>query len=121
MSVARTTFIETVSLPAAAATSVATLMRSSIQSWGLEADGITPSLDSFDGDELSVTPQAPVYIGNSANVRDVNATPLYQGILIAAAATFLLQDFAKGAIVDPTQVYLYSQSGCNVALMFHGR
>jgi hypothetical protein len=121
MATSRKVFIETVSLPAITATSLASLMQNSVQHWFLESDLITPSLDSAIGDEVTITPQAAIYAGNDANVRDVNNSPQYQGVPIAANEKFPLQDFAKYGLIDPNQIYFYSQNGCNVAVVFHGR
>ncbi len=121
MTTARKMFMEVVTLPAITPTSLGTLMKGSIQHWWLDPDLATPAMDASSGDEASITPQATVFLGNDANVRDVNATPFYQGITVAVGQTYLFQDFAIGGVIDPWQIYFYSQSGCNMAVMFHGR
>lgn len=111
-------FSSTVVLPAATATSLATLMQDSILHWGLQDDLVNPSMDSFLGDEASITPDSTVYVGNDANVRNADATPLYKGVAVTASQNYSLQDFGARGNIDPNAIWLYSAAGANIVLVF---
>lgn len=115
----RTFFSATVTLPAATATSVATLMRNSILHWGENGDG-SPSMDSFMGSELGLVPSGTIYVGSDANVRNADADPLYKGAEVAAAENYSLQDSGMRGIIDPETIWLYSVGGANIELTFQG-
>jgi len=122
MTISRKVFSASCELPAATATSLATLMRDSILHWGLESDLISPSMDSMLGSEVGVVPEADVYVGIDANVRDANASPLYKGVTILAAENYSLQDFgADFGLIDPQQIWFYSAGGTNLDITYQGR
>lgn len=122
MTISRKTFAANVTLPANEATSLYTLMRDSALHWGFETTALTqPSMDSITGERAQITPAANVYIGSDANVRNTAGVGTYQGALAASGEPFTLQDFARYGIVDPNQVFLYSQPGTTLDLVFQGR
>lgn len=115
----RTFFSATVTLPAATASNVATLMRNSLLHWGENDDG-TPSMDSFMGSELGLVPSGTTYVGSDANVRNADADPLYKGVELAANENHSLQDPGMRGIIDPETIWLYSVAGASIELTFQG-
>jgi hypothetical protein len=116
---ARNFFSATVTLSATTATSLETLMRNSLLDWGKNADG-TPSLDSFIGSEVGITPNGAVFIGSDENVREANSDPLYKGVEVATNENYSLQDFGMRGIIDPATIWLYATAGRDIELVFHG-
>lgn len=117
----RNFFSATVTLPAATATSLETLMRDSILHWGWQdSSQDEASMDSFYGSEGSFVPDAAVYVGSDQNVRNANADPLYQGTLVAANANYSLQDPGMRGFIDPATIWLYSAAGANLGVTFQG-
>ena len=117
-------FSENVAIPAATATSMATLLRTA--GFGFERDPVTnaitaiPSLDSIDGIGASIVPAGIVYVGHDQFVRDaaVAGPPrLYKGALAAVAQKFGLDDFVRG-VIDPNEVWFYSAGGTTADLVF---
>lgn len=122
MTVSRKIFNATCALPANTATSVATLMKNSALHWGYETTALTqPSMDSILGSELELIPEATIYVGSDANVR---GGPLggstYKGRPVLGGTNYQLPYGPHGTI-DPNQVWLYNQSGCNIAITFVAR
>lgn len=116
MSIARKIFIGRVTLPPITPTSLYQLMRDSALHWGFESTALTtPSLDSIIGSEAGIVPDAAVFVGSDNTVIPT------AGIALAAAQNFSLQDFGPFGIIDPNQVWFYSQSGCGMAVTFQGR
>lgn len=110
----RKMFVGRVTLPPDAATSLAVMMRDSPLHWGYETTALTtPSMDSIIGSECGIVPDGPVTIGSDSNVRT-------QGIPVAGGANFSLQDFGPG-LIDPNQIYFYSQSGSGMSVTFQAR
>jgi len=123
MTISRKIFAESVTLPAITPKSLYELMRDSIQHWGFETTALTtPSMDSIIGTNVELTPNTgDVYMGNDANVRNVNATPLYRGVFLPQGETRTIQDPGVYGIIDPNQIYLWSQSGSTVDVVFTAR
>src|SRR6266542_1441773 len=109
-------FSAVVQLPAATATSLATLMKNSLLHWGLQTDLVTPSMDSFYRDEASITAHSTIYVGSDANVRHADAPPLYKGVSVAYGVNYSVQDFGARGNIDPDSIWLYSTGGSNIAL-----
>lgn len=121
--ISRKFFSAQVTLPADTATSLLTLMRNSPLHWTLESDLNTPSLDSITGSEVGFIPSATVYVGSDLNVRGASPPAgTYTGVAAAAGQNYSLQDFGDDyGIIDPTQIWLYQQSGCTLDLTFQAR
>jgi hypothetical protein len=116
-------FSATVTLPANTPTSLLSLMQLAPLYWTFESDGTTLSLDSTTGSEASVTPEGVTYVGDDNLVRGDNAvSPQYRGAPVVANQNYSLQDFGSAyGIIDPNAVWLYSQSGTRVAIVFQAR
>lgn len=117
MTIARKIFIGRVSIPAITPTSLLTLMTQSSLHWGFESTALTqPSMDSILGSNAGVVPDAAIYAGSD---NTVNPTT---GIAVAAGENFSLQDFGSDyGVIDPNQIYFYSQSGSGMVVTFSGR
>lgn len=122
MTISRKFFSATVALPANAATSLYTLMKNSALHWGFEDAGLTiPSMDSILGSEARITPEATTYVGSDANVGASDSGSTYKGVAVAGDQSYSLSDMGPRGLIDPNQVWLYNQSGTNVAIMFQAR
>ena len=122
MTLSRKVFSANVTLPAATATSLYTLMKNSALHWGYEDTTLTqPSLDSILGSEMGIVPSADVYVGADANVRNTAGVGTYQGVRAASGANYSLQDFGPVGMIDPNQIYLYNVAGCTIDLTFQAR
>lgn len=126
MTTARKLFAENVAIPAATATSMATIMATA--GWGFEFNPTTnaistvPSMDSWEGNSGSILPAADVYVGHDefvANAAAAGPPRLYKGALAASGVKFVLEDFCRG-IVDPTRIWFYSAGGTTADLVFNG-
>jgi|ERR1043165_437818 hypothetical protein len=116
MTISRKIFINRVTLPPDTPTSLYQLMRDSPAHWGYESTALTtPSLDSIIGSEAGIVPDADVYIGSDETVDSTTGIPL------VAARNFSLQDFGPFGIIDPNQIWLYSQLGCQLSVTFQAR
>jgi hypothetical protein len=114
----RKMFIGRVFVPGLIATNLADLMKASALLWGLEPDGVSPSLDSIIGSECIVVSDGAVKIGSD------NTTGPTVGITKAAAAAFSLSDYGPDfGIIDPTQIWFWpvSQSGVGMDVTFTAR
>lgn len=124
MSRSRKIFSANCVLPPGVATSLMSLMSSSILKWGYESDGTTPSLDSTIGSEAGIIPAATINIGSDSNVRDANADPLYKGVTVEGGTNFSLQDFGSGGgggLIDPNQIWFYRSAGTTIDVVFQAR
>lgn len=123
MTISRKVFSANVTLPAATATSLNTLMKNSLLHWGYEDTTLTqPSMDSILGSEAGIVPTADVYIGIDSNVRNTaGGGGTYQGVLAAAGENYSLQDFGPRGMIDPNQIWLYSVGGTTVDVTFQAR
>lgn len=122
MTISRKIFSATVALPAATATSLYTLMKNSALHWGFEDAALTiPSMDSILGSEARITPAATTYIGNDANVGASDSSPTYKGVAVAGEQSYSLTDMGPRGLIDPNQIWLYNQSGTNIAVVFQAR
>lgn len=117
MTTSRKIFIGRVLLPAITPSSLYQLMRDSPLHWGFETTALTtPSLDSITGSECGVVPDAAVYVGSDSSVSPST------GIALTPGANFSLQDFGPAfGIIDPNQIWFYSQSGSGMAVTFQAR
>lgn len=122
---ARKFFSRRVTLPGNTVMSFAALMRAApavagTPAWGTNADG-SPSQDSFWGDGATIIPVSQtIYNGYDARVSAVNSATSYQGVPVAAAVPFSLQDYCPGP-VDTEHVFFYSVNTQSVDLIFQGR
>lgn len=122
MSRSRKTFIAQVSLPPDSATSLLTMMAASALKWGFESDGATPSLDSVIGSDAGLIPDSTVFLGVDSNVRAATSGSFYRGVTVVAGQNFSLQDFGgMYGVIDPSAIYCYNQSGCDIDLTFKAR
>lgn len=125
MTIARKLFSRTVSITGGAAISLGNLMRSASavtgsSAWGLESNGITPSMDSFQGNAGTVIPlTAIVYFGYDSHVADTDAATTYKGVPAAANVPFSLASFCRG-IVDADAIWIYSASTQDMNIVFEG-
>lgn len=116
MTISRKIFIGRVTVPADTPTSLYTLMKLSPLHWGYETTALTqPSMDSILGSEASIVPDGTVYIGVD------NTVSPSTGVAVAGAASFNLQDFGPRGMIDPNQIWIYSQSGGQMAVTFQAR
>lgn len=116
MTISRKIFIGRVTIPAITPTSLNDLMKNSALHWGYESTALTqPSMDSILGSEAIITPDANVYVGVDNTVSPTT------GIVAAAGQNFSLQDVGPRGMIDPNQIWLYSQSGSGMAVTFQAR
>src|ERR1043165_2828024 len=117
MTISRKIFIGRVTLLPITPASLFQLMRDSPLHWGYETTALTtPSMDSITGSEGGVVPDAAVFVGSDSSVSPTT------GIALAAGANFSLQDFGSAfGVIDPNQIWFYSQSGCGMAVTFQSR
>lgn len=116
MTISRKIFIGRVSVPPITPVSLYQLMRDSSLHWGYETTALTvPSLDSIIGSEGQVVPDGPVFVGIDSSVSPST------GIVKAAATPLLLEDFGAGGLIDPNQIWFYSQSGIGMDVVFQAR
>ena len=126
MTTSRKLFSENVTIPAATATSMATIMETA--GWGFEFNPTTNaisavrSMDSWEGNGGSILPAGDVYVGHDefvANAAAAGPPRLYKGALAAANVKFGFDDFCRG-IVDPTRIWFFSAGGTTADLVFDG-
>jgi len=117
MTISRKIFIGRVTLSAITPSSLYQLMRDSALHWGYESTALTtPSLDSIIGSEAGIIPDADVYVGSDNTVSPTT------GIRLAAGQNMSLQDFGPAyGIIDPNQIWFYSQSGTQMSVTFTAR
>lgn len=116
MTISRKVFIGRVSVPPITPINLYTLMKNSSLHWGYESTALTqPSMDSILGSEASIVPDGPVFIGSNNTVSPTT------GIAAAGGASFNLQDFGPRGMIDPNQIWFYSQSGSGMAVTFQAR
>lgn len=117
-------FSRRVSITGGTAISYADLMRSApavtgTPQWGENADGL-PSMDSFAGGTVSLTPVTGVInVGYDAQVDDADTASTYVGVPVAAGQVYNVPDFVRGP-VDTNTVWLFSASTQDVDLVFQG-
>jgi len=125
MTISRKFFSCNVSLPADTATSLLALMQASPLYWTYESTArTTPSMDSILGSEAGLVPSGTVYIGSDSNVRGLGGAggSTYQGVAAIGGQNYSLQDFGSDfGLIDPTQIYLYAQSGATIDVTFQAR
>jgi hypothetical protein len=121
MSISRKMFNGRITIPGDQAVSLISVMQSSPLHWGLEADLVSPSLDSIIGSECGIVPDSDIWIGSDANVKNTTSGSFYQGVHVAGGANYSLQDFGHYGIIDVNQLYLYSISGGGADLTFTAR
>lgn len=117
MTISRKVFIGRVTIPPITPTSLYALMRDSSLHWGYETTALTqPSMDSILGSEAGIIPDGPVFVGSD------NLVSPTTGAALAAGQNFSLQDFGGGlGMIDPNQIWFYSQSGSGMAVTFQAR
>lgn len=117
MTLARKIFIGRVTLPPITPTNLYQMMRDSPLHWGFETTALTtPSMDSITGSEAGVVPDAAVYVGSDNTVSPTT------GIALGAGQSFSLEDFGPAfGVIDPNQIWFYSQSGSGMAVTFQAR
>jgi hypothetical protein len=91
------------------------LMQGSSLQWGLETDGVTPSLDSINGAQCWVTPDAGVYAGIDSTVSPST------GVFWPGGTRRELTDFSKYGVIDPNAIWFFSQPGTGMAVEFMAR
>jgi len=98
-------------------------MKNSALHWGFETTALTtPSMDSILGSEAGIVPDATIYIGSDANVRNAAlGGDTYRGVTAIGGQNYSLQDFGPFGLIDPNQIYLFNQSGCGVDVTFQAR
>lgn len=112
----RKLFIGRVSIPAITPTSLNDLMKTSSLHWGYESTALTqPSMDSILGSEGQIVPDAAVYVGSDNTVSPTT------GKAVAAGAILSLTDMGPVGMIDPNQIWLYSQNGSGAAVVFQAR
>lgn len=122
MSRSRKLFNSRIQIPGDQAVSLLSVMQTSPLKWTYESDGSTPSMDSILGSEVGLVPDSTIWIGSDANVKNSTVGGFYQGIRVAAALNYSLQDFGGGTgLIDVNQIWLYSVSGTGCDCTFQGR
>jgi len=117
-------FSRRVEITGGTAISYADLMRSApavtgTPQWGENADG-SPSLDSFAGGTVSLTPVTGVInVGYDAQVAAADTASTYLGVPVAAAQVYNVPDFVRGP-VDTNTVWLFSATTQDADLVFQG-
>lgn len=108
----KTFFSRTVTIPAATATLLNTLMTSA--GWA--------ETDSHEGGQCIIQPAASImYVGDDENVRDAAGVGTYQGFPLDVGSSENLAEYRdKGALVDPNETWLYSALSQSVGIMFKG-
>lgn len=116
MTLSRKVFIGRVTVPPITATSLNTLMKNSPLHWGYETTALTtPSMDSILGSEAGIIPDGAVFVGSDNTVSPAT------GIAVAGGQNFSLQDFGPRGMIDPNQIWFYSQSGVGMGVVFQAR
>lgn len=116
MTISRKVFIGRVTVPPITPISLYALMRDSPLHWGYETTALTqPSMDSILGSEASIVPDGPVFVGVDNTVGPTT------GKAVAGGASFNLQDVGPRGMIDPNQIWFYSQSGGQMAVTFQAR
>lgn len=108
----KTFFARTVTIPAATATLLSTL---------LAAEGWAET-DSHEGLQVIFTPTTEnLYIGDDEDVRDAAGVGTYQGYPLGiGSSSNLAQYFFAGGVIDPNETWLYSTGSQSLGVMFKG-
>ncbi len=117
-------FCQNVTLAAATATSMKSLMIAN--GWGYQhdlttnaIDTTTLSLDSFQANGASILPAGDVYVGHDefvAAAAAVGPPRLYKGALAVATEKFGMEAFCRG-IIDPAEIWFFSTGGTTMDLV----
>lgn len=121
MTRSRKIFNGPITIPPDSATSLNALMAQSPLLWGLETDGVSPSMDSIIGTNVKIVPDSPIWVGSDANVKNATVGSFYMGVPVAAGATYSLEDAGPRGMIDPNQIYLYAINGTHCNLTFEAR
>jgi len=122
MTISRKIFNGRITIPGNQATSLNQLMKESALHWGYETTALTqPSMDSILGSEVKIIPDGEIWIGSDANVKNVASGAFYQGVHVAAAGVYSLQDQGPVGMIDPNQIWIYSVSGGGADVTFQAR
>lgn len=108
----RVFFSRTVTMPAATAVLLSTLMTAA--GWA--------ETDSHEGVQGILAPQdEALYIGDDEDVRDAAGVGTYQGVTIGAGDSANLANYRNSAgLVDPNTIWLYSAGAGDVGVIFNG-